>query len=56
MRTSSWLMPLAKYSSTSDTVIRVPLTHALPLRTPGVQVIKREGELMGGRAIEKGFH
>src|SRR5271155_2523778 len=29
-------MPLARYSSTSETVMRVPLTQGLPLRTPGV--------------------
>jgi hypothetical protein len=38
-------MPLARYSSTSDTVMRVPATQALPLRTPGVQVIR------GGEAV-----
>src|SRR5438876_12292839 len=34
-RISSSLIPPARYSRTSYTVIRVPLTHGLPLRTAG---------------------
>jgi hypothetical protein len=46
---SSWLMPLARYSSTSATVMRVPARQGLPLRTPGVHVISgADAEFMGG--------
>ena len=35
VRTWSSVMPAARYSNTSYTVILVPLTQGLPLRTPG---------------------
>ena len=34
------VMPEAKYSSTSDTVMRMPRTHGFPLRFPGSTVIR----------------